>query len=77
MSLIYETIGRLVVELVSRRYRREIRLISASTVVFALLLAVLWALFGRQRSASFSLAGPSAAGMRGRKQRSGAILSIR
>lgn len=74
MSALYEAIGRLVVSLVSRRYRDEIRLIGVAAVVAAL-FALLWGLRGSSASSSglADLIGPGS----GRKRRSGAFVSIR
>ena len=76
MSVVYELIGRLVVSLVSRRYRDEIRLIGIAAIVAAL-FAVLWGLRtpdgGRAGIADLARSGSAP----GRKRRSGAFMSIR
>ena len=74
MSVLYEAIGRLVVSLVSRRYRDELRLIGVAAVVAAL-FALLWGLRGSGGSSSgfADLVGSRS----GRKRRSGAFVSIR
>jgi hypothetical protein len=76
MSVVYQMIGRLVVSLVSRRYRDEIRLIGLAAIVAAL-FAVLWGLRapdgGRSGIADFARSDSAS----GRKRRSGAFMSIR
>jgi hypothetical protein len=76
MSALYEAIGRLVVAVVSRRYRDELRLMGVATIVVAL-FAVLWGLRGRGGNQALiedlRSAGPGAR----RKRRSGAFVSIR
>ncbi len=76
MSALYEAIGRLVVAVVSRRYRDEIRLLGVAALVAAL-LALLLGL--RERGSHQGLIADlqgSRPGAR-RKRRSGAFVSIR
>ena len=76
MSAVYEAIGRLVVALVSRRYRQELRLAGIAAIVLALIAILL-----RLQNAGGSSPGLTdrtrqRAGSR-RKRRSGSFVSIR
>lgn len=72
MSAFYEAIGRLVVAVVSRRYRDELRLIGVAAIVAAL-LAILWGM--RERGGKQTLR--SEVQRARRKRRPGAFVSIR
>lgn len=72
MSALYEVIGRLVVAVVSRRYRDELRLIGVAAIVAAL-FALLW---GMREGGGKQTLIAEVQGAR-RKRRPGAFVSIR
>ncbi len=76
MSALYEAIGRIVVAIVSRRYRDELRLMGVATIVAAL-FAILWGLRGRRGNQALIEDLRAARSGARRKRRSGAFVSIR
>lgn len=76
MALVYEAIGRLVVAVVSRKYRDELRLVGMGALVIAasaILLGLRGTATGPARESRSGLTRP---GTR-RKRRAGAFVSIR
>lgn len=76
MSLVYEGVGRLVVGLILRRYRDQVRLIGIAGLV-AVLFAVLWGLRGSVAEDSARASGNLSGLRTRRKRRAGSFLSIR